>query len=115
MWHFKSHDDRALYLWDYFYVSHLPGPGEDKDWKVIENAMCRLREAVAHLASPLMPADERVRHARRGKAAVTPTMKHLPRISHVEPWVHAELAELATFVAQVIATHEGDARRVVVH
>lgn len=59
----------VLYLWDYFYVSHLPVPGDERVWTAIERATCRIRQAEAYIDAPT-PADVRLRNARRLRNAI---------------------------------------------
>ena len=45
----KTRSEVALYVWDYFYCANVPAPGDDKPWRLIENATGRIHETEAYL------------------------------------------------------------------
>lgn len=98
----KTRSDVALYLWDYFYVSKAPAPGDEAVWAVIERATCRIRESEASLDTPA-PPDVRLRSARRMRNAVRLALRKIETLSvKPEPWVVTGLGELEVFTDGVI-------------
>src|SRR5262245_32615956 len=83
----KRRSDVVLYVWDYFYVSHAPAPGDEAAWAVIERATCRIRESETSLDPPA-PADVRLRSARRIRSAARLARRQIERLSsEPERWV----------------------------
>ena len=83
----KSRSEVALYVWDYFYLSRRPAPGDEAAWAMIERATCRIRESEIHLG-PSTPSDIRLRSARRVRNAVRTAMRHIKLLSaEPEQWV----------------------------
>ena len=37
--------EKVLYVWDYFYITHVPARGDEATWRRIERATCRIRTA----------------------------------------------------------------------
>lgn len=98
--HFRNRGEAALYLWDYFYVSHEPARGDEMPWRMIESATCRIQESEPYLA-PSFPADVRLGHARRIRRAVLAILRNTARLS-VEPAARIA-AVLAYFEAEAVA------------
>jgi len=111
----KTRSNVVLYLWDYFYVSNSPAPGDEAVWAVIERATGRIRES-EHSLDPLMPPDVRLRSARRIRSAVRLAMRQIERLSvEPEPWVIDRLVELEALTDDMIQALSDAGRRVVVH
>ena len=111
----NSRSDVVLYLWDYFYVSKYPEPGDEKAWGVIERATCRIRELELYLDAPT-PADVRLRSARRMRAAVRVALRNIERLSaSPERWVVDRLGELERLTDELVETLNASARDVVLH
>lgn len=112
---FKNRSEAALYVWDYFYVANVPGPGDEKVWRTIERATCRIREAETELDPPT-PPDVRLRSARRFRNSVRVAQRHIKRLS-VEPerWVVDELGEMEKLADELIRTLDDSGRQVVLH
>ena len=92
----------VLYVWDYFYISNAPAPGDEAVWAVIERATCRIFEA-EHKLAPATPADERVRSARRIRNAVRLVMRQIELLSvKPEQWVRDRLVELEAETDQLL-------------
>jgi len=109
--HTRSH--LVLYLWDYFYVSHAPRPGDEKAWVAIERATCRIRDAEIYLDKPT-PVDVRLRNARRMRNAVRLATRNIERLSAMpERWVIDGLAELEALTTELIGQTSDKARLVV--
>ena len=115
MQRFKSTSEAALWIWDYFYISHVPAPGDRRIWRSIENATCRIRESEVDLDRPL-PSDLRLRSARRLRNAARLAIRKIAELSvKPAPWVVEELAELEALAEELIETVSDSARGVVVH
>ncbi|MEO8707388.1 MAG: hypothetical protein ABI867_45595 [Kofleriaceae bacterium] len=98
----KSFGELALYVWDYFYCSNVPQPGDEKVWKRIENATCRIRQTEVHFG-PRNPPDVRRRHARRSRNAIRLALRQIVLLSQPpERWVIEDLHRLDALVAGVI-------------
>ena len=96
----RSH--AVLYLWDYFYISNVPRPGDENVWGAIERATCRIREAEVYIDAPT-PADVRLRNARRMRNAIRVVSRNIDRLSaKPERWVIDRLAELEALSEQLI-------------
>jgi hypothetical protein len=90
----KTRFEVALYVWDYFYLSQRPAPGDETAWAVIERATWRIRESELYL-DPSKPSDVRLRSARRVRNAVRTAMRHIKLLSVVpDQWVLDGLAAL---------------------
>jgi hypothetical protein len=111
-------DERAdvvLYLWDYFYLSNHPEPGDEKRWGTIERATCRIRECEIDLDPP-KPVDVRLRSARRMRAAVRVALRNIERLSTPpERWVIDRLVELERLANDLIETLNAAAHDLVLH
>lgn len=105
----------ALYVWDYFFVSKSPAPGDERVWAVIERAACRIRESEPYLDPPT-PPDVRLRSARRVRNAARLATRQIQRLS-VEPerWVTDRLVALEALADELVQTLAESAARVVVH
>jgi hypothetical protein len=100
---FKNRSDATLYLWDYFYVTNAPQPGDESVWQTIENAACRIRE-LEPLLRPPASHDEQLSHARRLRRAVRVIVSQLPRLkAEVAPWISEVLGSLEAEVSAIIA------------
>lgn len=111
----NSRRDVVLYLWDWFYVSSHPAPGDEKAWGMIERATCRIRDLELYLDAPT-PADVRLRSARRMRAAARVALRNIERLSvSPERWVIDRLAELEHLTSELAETLNASARDVVVH
>jgi hypothetical protein len=111
---FGSRGEAALYVWDYFYISHVPARGDEEPWAIIERATHRIRESEMYLDGP-RPPDVRVRSARRVRNAVHAAMRQIERLSNPPAlWVVEELGRLAAEATVVIETLREAAARVVV-
>lgn len=98
----KSRFEVALYVWDYFYLSQRPAPGDEPAWAVIERATCRIRESEIHL-EPSTPSDVRLRSARRVRIAVRTALRHIKLLSaEPEPWVLDGLVALESLADAAI-------------
>ncbi len=104
-----------MYIWDYFYISNVSAPGDEKVWAMIERATCRIRESEA-LIHPSMAPDVRLRSARRMRNAARVALKQIEKLSVVpERWVMEQLAELEAVTSVLIEEASNAARSVVVH
>jgi hypothetical protein len=104
MWRFKDRSGAVLYLWDYFYCANVPRPGDEKTWGKIERALCRVRESESYLETR-HPVDIRLRSARRIRNAVRLALRNIEQLSsQPEQWVLDELANLETFIAELVET-----------
>ena len=100
---FESRSEAALYLWDYFYVTHTPQPDDQAVWQRLERAACRILTAEAFLR-PMVSNDEQLRNARRLLGAVRFIARHLPRLkAEVAPWIAEVIVSLETDASAVIA------------
>ena len=105
----------VLYLWDYFYVSKHPEPGDEKVWGMIERATCRIRESEIYLDAP-RPVDVRLRSARRMRAALRVALRNIERLSvSPEQWVIDHLVELERLTGDLIETLNDVVGDVVLH
>jgi hypothetical protein len=105
----------ALYVWDYFYVSNVPAPGDEKVWSAIERATCRIRESEIYLDAPIAP-DARTRNARRVRDAVRDALRNIERLSvKPEQWVIDRLGELEALSDDLIDTLSAAAEETVLH
>lgn len=110
---FANRSEAALYLWDYFYLSHGPAPGDEKAWGVIERAACRIRDTEYHLDAR-SPLDIRMRSARRMRSAVRTALKQIALLAaQPEPWVLRELAAFEALADATIRTLAESARQLV--
>ena len=108
---FESRSQATLYLWDYFYLTNAPQPGDECVWQTIENAACRIRELEPFLGPPAS-SDERVRNARRVRRAVRVIVGQLPRLkAEVAPWISEVLRSLETEVSAIIAAPQQNVPR----
>lgn len=96
MKHLSSDSERALYIWDYFYLANVPARGDEAAWGKIERATHRIRESEPYLDAskfsqwfrPAPSADERLRHARRVRNAVRLALRQIALLSTItETWV----------------------------
>lgn len=111
----NNRSDVVLYLWDYFYVSKYPEPGDEKAWGMIERATCRIRECELYLEAPT-PTDVRLRSARRMRAAVRVALRNIQRLSAApERWVIDRLVELERLTNDLVETLHASPRGVVLH
>jgi hypothetical protein len=105
---FKNRGEATLYLWDYFYLANAPRPGEERVWRIIENAACRIRELEPFLR-PSASRDEQLRNARRLRRAVRVIVDQLPRLkAEVAPWISDVLRSLDAEVSAIIAAPQQD-------
>ena len=112
---FKNRSEMVLYLWDYFYISNAPAPGDETPWAMIERATCRIRESEISLDPPT-PPDERLRSARRIRNAVRLVLRQIEKLSvRPEQWVHDHFVELEASTDETIQALAETARRVVIH
>jgi hypothetical protein len=110
---FQTRSQAALYLWDYFYLSNAPEPGDERVWRRIESATRRIMELESSL-QPTAPTDTRLRSARLLRRAVRVVTGQLPRLeTEVAPWVHEVLAVLEADATEIIAGLEQAAPPVV--
>jgi hypothetical protein len=110
-----TRSDVALYVWDYFYVRHVPAAGDEVVWAVIERATCRILESEPSLRPP-MPPDVRLRSARRVRSAARLARRKIELLSsEPERWVVDGLVELETHADDIIRTLSEVAKHVVVH
>lgn len=115
--HMQASDrsDIALYVWDYFYISHYPAQGDEGPWAAIERATIRIQQSVAYLDPP-RPLDVRVQHARRVRNAARTALRNIERLStRPEQWVVDRLVELEAHSGQLLQELAAAARDVVVH
>ncbi len=111
----KDRSHIALYVWDYFFISHYPARGDDAPWSVIERATLRIRESEIYLDPPT-PPDVRVRHARRVRSAARTALRSIERLSRrLEQWVVDRLVELEAHSNQLLEQLSAAARDLVVH
>lgn len=111
----KTRTQSALEVWDYFYISNVPQPGDEKVWGRIERATCRILKSdpFLHLSRP---ADVRVRSARRIRNAARLALRQIEQLSVApEKWVLDQLAELEAVTSDLIETLSSAARSAVVH
>jgi len=108
---FKSRSDVALYVWDYFYISHVPHEGDEGAWAAVERATHRIRQSEQYLDAPT-PMDVRVRHARRVRNSVRAARRQIEQLS-VRPdrWVIDRLDDLEAMADAVIKELGHDASR----
>ena len=100
---FESRSQATLYLWDYFYVTNAPQPGDQSVWQTIENAACRILE-LEPLLRPPVSNGEQLRNARRLRRAVGVIVRQLPLLkAEVAPWISEVLASLEAEVSAIIA------------
>jgi hypothetical protein len=112
---FADRNEMVLYLWDYFYCSNTPVPGDEAAWAVIERATCRIRESEISLDAPT-PIDVRLRSARRARKAAHLALREIERLSvQPERWVVERLAELVATTDTMIEALSKAARDVTVH
>jgi hypothetical protein len=78
---FKNTSEAALYLWDHFYLANAPRPGDEKPWRLIENATGRIRESHSFLAASR--PDVRLHHARRIVRAAGTCIRQLYRLQQL--------------------------------
>jgi hypothetical protein len=98
----KTRSEVALYVWDYFYLSRQPAPGDETAWTTIERATCRIVESEPDLR-PSTPSDLRLRSARRVRNAVRTATRHVRLLSvPPEQWVIDGLAALESFADDAI-------------
>jgi hypothetical protein len=108
---FENRREATLYLWDYFYLTNAPQPGDESVWQTIENAACRIREFEPFLRPPASH-DEQLRNARRLRRAVRVIVGQLPRLkAEVAPWISDVLRSLEAEVSAIIAALQRDALR----
>jgi hypothetical protein len=104
----------ALYLWDYYFISHVPAIGDEQPWAAIERAACRILESEPWLDPPA-PAHERLRSARRVRNAVHHIVRQLDKLStETEDWILESLAALG-IAAQAVIDALADSADAVVH
>lgn len=102
---YETASEAALYVWDYFYLAHIPAEGDEAPWAAIERATGRIRESIQYFTAP-RPADVRVHHAKRVRRSVRIVMKNLALLStETDRWVIEELARFAALADALIATH----------
>ena len=61
-----TRSETVLYLWDYFYITRSPARGDERPWRLIENATCRMQESEQHLRADV-PQAIQLTQARRSK------------------------------------------------
>jgi hypothetical protein len=111
----KDRTHIALYVWDYFFISHYPATGDEEPWSAIERATLRIRESEIYLDPP-RPPDVRVRHARRVRSAARTALRNIERLSsRPERWVIDRLVELEAHSDQLLKELSTAARDIVVH
>lgn len=92
----KTHSEKVLYVWDYFYVTRGPARGDEDAWRAIERATCRVRESEADTHDS-RPPDVRLRAARRTRASARLALRQIARlIERPEEWVIAALVDIET-------------------
>ncbi len=105
----------ALYVWDYFFISHYPARGDEAPWSMIERATLRIRESEIYLDPPT-PPDVRVRHARRVRSAARTALRNIERLSErPEQWVLDRLVELEAHSNRLLKELSAAARDLIVH
>ena len=83
---FSNVADAALSLWDYYYLSAGPSPGEDAVWRRIECATCRIHESLGAAEHAGYTTEERVGSARRVRRAARECSRLIPRLQAAPPW-----------------------------
>jgi predicted nicotinamide N-methyase len=112
---FRTHDEMALYVWDYFYLARRPREGEARAWRRIECATERLKESVQRLTDRF-PPEIRYTHAKRVRRATREIGNKLAQLESIpEPWVIRAVATLEALADRVIAETPEEARGVVFH
>jgi hypothetical protein len=104
---FTNRHDMVLYLWDYFYISRVPAPGDEELWAAIERATCRIHASDGMLGESI-PPDVRLKHARRMRDAARLARKRIDELA-VAParWVVDALVEIEQFGDDMIAALGG--------
>lgn len=103
-------------LWAYFYDRDFPPPAvDDKPWRAIENAVCRITESEPYLR-PSTPADVQIPHARQIRASARTAQRQIRKLSVApEPWTIEALQLLEASADAVIAELSRAAEQLVVH
>jgi hypothetical protein len=100
---FKSRGEATLYLWDYFYVTNVPLPGDEGAWRSIEKAACRILELEPFLRPPGSNTGQ-LRDARRLRRAVRVIVGQLPLLkAEVAPWISEVLRSLEAESSAIIS------------
>lgn len=77
----QERDHLALYIWDYFYLTHRPLPVDQAPWVRIEQATNRIRESQIYVDHPPTPVDVRLRHAKRVRNAARAALRAIAQLS----------------------------------
>lgn len=112
---FKSPNDAAFWLWDYFYLHVIPTANEAKPWSRIECATIRIRDSVQYLDAQF-PAPVRVRNAKRVRRAVREIVRLVDELESIpEEWVARALGTLEGLADATIASLEDEAKHRPLH
>ncbi|MEZ4399068.1 MAG: hypothetical protein R3B06_03570 [Kofleriaceae bacterium] len=97
------HDEMsAIYLWDYFYAKDGPVPGDERTWRLIENATCRMWEAEPHVRATYAP-EIQLAQARRLRRDCRAARRQIALLSARPPgWVMSGLVALEVLADRVV-------------
>jgi hypothetical protein len=111
----KTRSEKILYVWDYFYISHVAATGDEAPWLAIERATSRIRMSEVDI-SVSTPVDIRFRAARRMRDAARLALRQIERlVTKPEQWVIDALVDIEAFAAELVETLFEPARQAIVH